>query len=133
VRPGPQPATAIPGGDDDSQVHAVGSGLAAVLLAACGYLPIFGDPLQKVDIENATAISLRVYQDGERRILPLEVAPHATAKTAFPWPIDDSDGRARMILAEDASGKRIYCQRCTYADLVKVDWKIRVIEHDLCG
>ena len=107
--------------------------LAAVLVAACVYLPIFGDPLQNVDIENATAIPLRVYQDGERRILPLEVAPKAVAKTAFTWPIDDSDGRARMILAEDASGKRIYCQRFTYADLVKVDWKIEVIERDLCG
>ena len=126
-------ATAIPGGDMTRRCMLLAAGLAAVLLAGCGYLPTFGDPLQKVDIENATAIPLRVYQDGERRILPLEVAPHATAKTAFPWPIDDSDGRVRMILAEDATGKRIYCQRFTYADLVKADWKIRVIEHDLCG
>jgi hypothetical protein len=38
-----------------------------------------------------------------------------------------------MILAEDVSGKRIYCQRFTHADLVKVDWKIKVTERDLCG
>jgi hypothetical protein len=104
----------------------------ALLLAACGYMPIFGDPLRKVDIENTTSVPLRIYQDGVRRTLPLDVPPHMTAETAFPWPIDGSDGRTRTILAEDASGKRVYCERFRYADLVKVKWKITVIERDLC-
>jgi hypothetical protein len=104
----------------------------AILLAACGTLPTFGDPLKEVNIENTTSIPLRIYQDGVRRTLPLDVAPHTTAETAFPWPIDGRDGRTRTILAEDASGKRIYCERFGYADLVKVKWKITVIERDLC-
>jgi hypothetical protein len=100
----------------------------AALLPACG----LGDPAEKVDIENTTSIPLRIYQDGFRRELPLDIAPHTTAKTAFMWPIDRFDSRTRAILAEDASGKRIYCERFAYADLVRVRWKITIIERDLC-
>ena len=107
--------------------------LAAAVVAACACLPVaFGDPLHKVDIENGTSIPLRIYQDGVRRTLPLDLSPHAIAQTAFPWPIDISDGRARTILAEDAAGKRVYCERFRYGDLVKADWKIKVTERDLC-
>jgi len=106
--------------------------VATTFFGACG-LPIgFGDPLKVVDIENTTAIPLRVYQDGVRRDLPLDLPAHATAHTAFAWPIDSSDGRSRMILAEDGAGKRVYCERFTYGDLVKVGWRIKVIERDLC-
>jgi hypothetical protein len=107
---------------------------ASAVVAASACLPFrFGDPLHEVDIENSTRLSLRIYQDGVNRTLPLDLAPRAIGQTAFAWPIDSSDGRARMILAEDAAGKRVYCERFRYADLLKVNWKIKVIERDLCG
>jgi hypothetical protein len=107
--------------------------VTAVFLAACS-LPIgFGDPLREVDIENSTPIALHVFQDGERRTLALDLAAHATAETAFAWPIDSSDGRSRMILAEDAEGKRVYCERFRFADLVRIGWKITLTRHDRCG
>jgi hypothetical protein len=108
--------------------------VALVVLSASACLPFgFGDPLHEVDIENTTGVAVRIYQDGARRALPLDVSAHATAQTAFAWPIDSSDGRVRMILVEDATGRRVYCERFRYVDLVKVDWKIKVIERDLCG
>jgi hypothetical protein len=47
----------------------------------------------KVDIDT-TATPLRVYEDGARRLLALDLAGHATAETAFAWRIDSSMGAA---------------------------------------
>lgn len=106
--------------------------VASVSAVACSLPFGFGDPLHKVDIENTTSVNLRIFQDGAQRTLPLDVAAHATAETAFSWPIDSTDGRARMILAETATGTRVYCERFRYDDLVRVGWRIKVIERDGC-
>lgn len=37
-----------------------------------------------------------------------------------------------MVLAEDESGRRVYCELFRYSDLVRVNWKIKVIERDKC-
>lgn len=106
--------------------------LAALALSSCVLGPP-ADPLRPVDIENATALQLRVYQDGATRRLPLDISAHGVARTAFAWPIDPSDGRVRVVLAEDPSGRRVYCESFTYKDLLAVHWKIRITEKDACA
>ncbi len=106
--------------------------VVAAVAMSCIFAPP-ADPLRPVDIENATDIQLRVYQDGARRQLPLDIAPHGIGRTAFSWPIDSADGRVRVVLAEDAGGRRVYCERFAYKDLVAIQWKIRIIEKDACG
>jgi hypothetical protein len=105
--------------------------LGVLVLTGCGPFA-FGDPLQAVVIENRTDVSVRVYQDGDSRKLPLDIATHETARTAFAWPIDVSDGRKRKILADDVNGRLVYCERFSYQDLIRVDWHISIEERDKC-
>ncbi len=99
-----------------------------MVAAAC-----FGnDNARDIKLVNSSGTAVHLYVDAADRRSAFDVAVGATERSGVMWPIDSTDDRTRTVLAEDLSGKLIYCERFTYRDLERVKWTITIEVRNSC-
>jgi hypothetical protein len=104
---------------------------AAITMVAAG---CFGnDNARDTKLVNGSGIPVRLYLDATDRESAINLAVGVTKISGVMWPIDNTDDRTRTVLAEDLSGKLVYCERFTYQDLARVKWTITIEVRNSCG
>jgi hypothetical protein len=93
-----------------------------LVVASCGLGP--GTATHDVQLTNATAERLTVYELQRGPGLSRVIESGATIKSSWPYPLSASDSRKARLEADDSSGVRVYCKDFSFAQLSGLDWKV---------
>ena len=101
------------------------------LLVACNYILPVGHASHDLDFQNATDITVLVYERTPRGTTePWRIAPGGVFEDQVIVPGTPDERRAarpRRIEATDTSGNLVFCASYSYEDLNRIAWRI-VIE-----